>query len=198
MSNEAKLGTIPKGNEGRDAVHVAIVPAQAEEKLESGEPIRINAKGRAERCNVCDAVGVVDPFRPADQRTVLHGEWFWLCLYPKTISGLRHVWDHPCFPKAEASPEMKLADLPSTSVAASQKWIADYVRKHCDYWSSEPDGGYSEFVRYVRDNRWIYYYGSDCHSLADVDDADELFRHLSVVLGMRIDAAYFEAFTCSC
>ncbi len=196
MSNEAKLGTIPKVTEGRDAVHVAIVPVCAHQTLHRGTPVRINSQNRAESCAVKDAVGVVDPFR--SEGLVNPDEWFWLCLYPKTISGLRHVWDHPCFPKADAAPDVKLADLPSTSVAASQQWISDYVEKHCSYWENEPDGGYSEFIRYVKDERWIYYYGSDCHSLSDVNDADELFRHLSVVLGRRIDADYFSAFTCSC
>ncbi len=198
MSNEAKLGTIPKGNEGRDAVHVAIVPACANEQLISGTPVRITRDNKAQSCRVIDAVGIVDPFRAQDNLLVSQGEWFWLCLYPKTISGLRHVWDHPCFPKAEVAPEIKLADLPSNSVSESQRWIQDYVRLHCLYWEYEPDGGYSEFIRYVRDERWIYYYGSDCHGLGDVKDAEELFQHLSIVLGRRIDASYFEAFTCSC
>jgi len=129
MSNE--LGTIPKGDEGRDAVHVAIVPVQADEYLPAGVPVRLNAKSRAERCRVEDAIGVVDPFRPQSERDVLSGSWFWLCLYPKTITGLRHVWEHPCLPKFEAEPDRPLSDIPSTSVADSQKWIQDYVREHC-------------------------------------------------------------------
>src|SRR5882724_12030884 len=169
MSNETKLGTIPKGNEGRDAVHVAIVPMCAATHLAGGSPVKVNAKNEAEPCSVEDAIGVVDPFRPQDQ-SVAKGSWFWLCLYPNTITGLRHVWEHPCFPKSEIEPERPLSEIPSTSVADSQRWIADYVRQHCFYWDKEPDGGYSEFKQYVRDERWIYYYGSDCHSLADVYD----------------------------
>lgn len=38
MSNEAKLGTVPNGNEGRDAVHVAIVPHDPDEPRGKGGP----------------------------------------------------------------------------------------------------------------------------------------------------------------
>lgn len=195
MSNEAKLGTVPSGNEGRDAVHVAIVPAIAANGLVGGEPVRLNPGNEAEACRVEDAIGVVDPFRPQDQRTVAKGSWFWLCLYPKTITGLRHVWEHPSLPLSATAASAPVVD---GGKAISEKWLKNYVRRHCPYWEDEPDGGYTDFLRYVRDERWIYYHGSDCHSLSDVGDADELFRHLSVVLERRIDEAYFNAFTCSC
>jgi hypothetical protein len=194
MSNEAKLGTVPNGSEGRDAVHVAIIPARAAQLLDCGQPVKMNAANEAVPCPVDQAVGVVDPFRTENRRRVFEGEWFWLCLYPKTITGLRHVWEHPTFASAGVPSSPALSD----DKHASEVWIADYVRKHCPYWKGEADGGYSEFVRYVEQNRWIFYTGSDCHSLEDVADADELFRHLSVVLGRKIDAAYFETFTCTC
>lgn len=202
--SEAKLGTIPKGNEGRDAIHIAIVPACAAELLARGQPVKLNASNHAEPCAAAEAIGVVDPFRK-DQ--VAAGAWFWLCLYPSTVTGLRHIWEHPSFPKAEVSFEQQTPG----GKAASENWLKDYVRKHCPYWSEgiegfgnykghppEADGGYSEFLRNVVDERYIYYYGSDCHSLEDVEDAEELFHHLSVVLNRRIDASYFRAFTCSC
>ena len=43
MSNEAKLGTVPNGNEGRDAVHVAIVPN------DPSSPTAADGNGGAER-----------------------------------------------------------------------------------------------------------------------------------------------------
>lgn len=45
------------------------------------------------------------------------------------------------------------------------------------------------------------FYGRDCHGYSDVPNAEELFHHLSVVLGQTIDRAYFEDngyFSCSC
>jgi hypothetical protein len=187
--NELKIGTTPTGTEGRDAVHVAIVPAKASTTLMAGTPVGLNAKGEAEANPT--AIGVVDPFRL--NRRVAQGEWFWLCLYPNTITGMRHVWQHPAFPvdeKATPAPEPVASDL-----SRSIEWVRDYVRTWCHYWGDE---GYDEFLRYVREDRMLFYYGSDCHSLEDVHDAENLFYHLSVIVGVRIDASYFETYSCSC
>jgi hypothetical protein len=192
MNNEAKLGTVPKGDEGRDAVHVAIVPVRAAESLAAGWPVKMNATNEAVACHDDDeAIGVVDPFRPLDDRPVAKGSWFWLCLYPKTITGLRHVWEHPSLP-VTLPPSTPAADK-----AVSETWLKAYVSKHCEYWDNRDDKGYGEFLAHVQ-CREIFYYGSDCYGLDDVYDADELFHHLGVVLGKRIDASYFETFTCSC
>ena len=88
--------------------------------------------------------------------------------------------------------------MPTSEKEESKKWLMAYVRKHCPYDSEHIDGGYESFINYVKNERWVYYHGNDCHGLFDVEDADDLFRHLSVVLDRRIDASHFEAFTCSC
>ena len=195
MSKETKLGTMPKGDEGRDAVHVAIVPCKSGDVLSQGQQVKLNKDGEAVPCGEHDQpIGIADPFLHPS-KVIGAGEWFWLCLYPGTVTSLAHVWEHPAFPVAA---EASQAQPAQGNKEESEAWLAAYVRKHCSYWNDDADGGLREFLRYVRDEKWIYYYGSDCHSLADVDDADELFRHLSVVLGRRIDADYFEAFTCSC
>ena len=200
MKDEPKLGTTPKGDEGRDAVHIAIVPLRAAELLHAGSPVRINSDNQAENCSPREAIGVVDPFMQAPA-CVHSGEWFWLCLYPKTVTGLRHVWEHPAFPKSETAPQ-----IAGDNKAASEEWLKVYVKAHCPYWSEDipgytkarPDGGYSQFIGCVKDERRIFFHGTDCHSIEEVDDAENLFHHLSVVLNRRIDASYFTAFTCSC
>ena len=194
MSNEAKLGTIPIGDEGRDAVHIAIVPVQAAVHLAKGSTVKLAPDGRAVPHLAQDAIGVVDPFRSDHDATVKPGEWFWLCLYPKTVTGLRHVWEHPLFQQYQPAASV----APSKEVEESKTWLLAYVRQHCPYWHDEPDQGLRLFLRYVEQERWIYYYGSDCHDLSDVEDAGTLFHHLSVVLGREINESFFEAFTCSC
>lgn len=196
MQNESKLGTIPYGGEGRDAVHVAIVPVRAAQLLRCGDAVKLNAAGKAVPCEVYEAIGAVDPFLPEYCRELHEDEWFWLCLFPKTITGLRHVWEHPSFP--ESLPQVGRSPEPGLDKIASRTWLEEYVRRHCPYWSERPHGGRDEFIRMVKEEKYIYYAGSNCHSLSEVEDADELFRHLSVLLDMRITASYFEAFTCSC
>lgn len=95
MSTETKLGTPPPTDAGRDAVHVAVVPMTAAADMdpgtvvcEAGIPVFPGSRRRG--------VGVVDPFRLTP---VARGERYWLCLYPGTITGLRHVWTHPAFPE---------------------------------------------------------------------------------------------------
>lgn len=203
MSHDTKLGTVPTENDGRDAVHIAILPMRAAQFLPSGCPVKLNKNGDAIPCDPEDAVGVVDPFLTKAQ--IFEGELFWLCLYPKTITSLRHVWEHPSFPlsfSGSISPEKAKATIPKTEIITpkrkSEKWLEQYVRQHCPYWEHESDGGYSRFLANVKYDKMIFYNGSDCHSLSEVEDADELFRHLSIILDMRIDANYFDTFTCSC
>lgn len=183
--SDIKLGQLTT-SEGRDAIHVAIASVVADERLEPGEHVGLTDEGKAN--SSVDPIGIVDPFL---KHSIGPGQRFWLLLYPNTVTGMRHHWSHPAF-KDESAPAVDSGDK-----LRSENWVKDYVRKHCPFWGGESDGGYGEFLSNVR-GREIYYYGMDCHSLGDVEDADELFRHLSVVLGLKIDASYFEAFTCSC
>lgn len=89
------LGTIlPDDHQGRDAIHIAVISAKANEWLEPGQQVVI-----------CDdvaypetresSIGIVDPFLP---ETVTTGQRFWVLLHPRTITSLRHVWSHPALP----------------------------------------------------------------------------------------------------
>lgn len=90
MSSNITLGQIITGNEGRDAVHVAIAPCVAKEKLFPGQDV--GADGTTAQPHV----GIVDPYL---KHPVLPDQGFWVCLYPNTITSLRHEWLHPEFDK---------------------------------------------------------------------------------------------------
>lgn len=80
MQRETKLGQIlPDGSIGRDAVHIACAPMLATRAMRPGERL-VN--------------GIVDPFLTD---MVQPGQWFYLCLFPGTVTSLRHVWTHPAF-----------------------------------------------------------------------------------------------------
>lgn len=75
---QVKLGRLlPDGTAGRDAVHVAVLPMLAVRVMQPGEHL---------------ADGIVDPYL---RNPVLPGQWFYLCLFPGTVTSLRHVWTHP-------------------------------------------------------------------------------------------------------
>ena len=100
MVEQPVLGKLVTGSAHRDAVHVAVVPVVAGQDLLPGDHVRLVA-GRALRLGLGMrrapgvTIGVVDPF--LDVAMVRKGECFWLCLYPGTITSLRHVWTHPAF-----------------------------------------------------------------------------------------------------
>jgi hypothetical protein len=94
------LGTIIGAGEKRDAIHLAVDPAIAGENLIPGEDVGL-VNGVAVKCD--RPLGIVDPFLKA---SVKKGERFWLVVYPRQITSLRHVWSHPAFPEEpEFTPE---------------------------------------------------------------------------------------------
>lgn len=90
---QPELGKIITGQAFRDAVHVAIMPVKAAQPLCPGWHVGIDERGNATTYTE-KPIGIVDPFLPV---LVQPGETFYLCLYPNTITSLRHVWTHPAF-----------------------------------------------------------------------------------------------------
>jgi hypothetical protein len=109
------LGKIIDDRAGRDAIHLAVEPVEAGERLQPGQHVGLNnglaygARGGA-RGHVVKALGIVDPFLSAH---VEKGQKFWLVVYPRQISSLRHVWSHPDFAEEGAT-----ARVVRTAVAA--------------------------------------------------------------------------------
>jgi len=91
------LGKIHKYKERRDAIHLGVEPVEAAEYLEPGEHIGLNDEGKAYSQGCTKPLGIVDPFL---KRSVRKGERFWLVVYPREITSLVHVWEHPSFPSA--------------------------------------------------------------------------------------------------
>ncbi len=93
---------VDDGERRRDAIHVAIAPVTAATELLPGQHVGFVRAGDTDTVGESETpVGVVDPFLTAPVRA---GQRFWLCLYPNTITGLRHIWSHPAFaPKVPRS-----------------------------------------------------------------------------------------------
>lgn len=99
------IGTILTKDEGRDAVHVAVVCCKALHFLEPGQKVCLGLDMVApglrgvRRAGATDTVlGIVDPFLP---KPVERGDLFWVFLTPRTITGLTHRWTHPAFPEED-------------------------------------------------------------------------------------------------
>jgi hypothetical protein len=177
--SDVNLGSIIEGEGYRDAIHIAIAPVVAGMRLEAGSHVMLDEDGAAMQSNT-KAIGVVDPFL---KTSVAKGQRFYLCLYPRTITALRHEWTHPAF-KDEPSPRLDSAE--------SEKWLQSFC--------SQISYGYDSLLRDAK--RASEHGGSIC--LGD-DTPSELYEertqelvimHLNRVLGTSISAS--AGFRCAC
>lgn len=90
------LGKIHQYAEKRDAIHLGVEPVVAAHKMLPGDNIGLDEDGRASKYAM-PLLGIVDPFLTD---AVSEGQAFWLVVYPRQITSLRHVWEHPSFPKS--------------------------------------------------------------------------------------------------
>lgn len=97
---------VADGERRRDAVHIAVAPVTAVERLSPGQHVGLVQPDNLELTGPCeDNIGIVDPFLPSH---VEKGERFWLFLYPDTVTGMRHIWTHPTFTATAAAIRKKL------------------------------------------------------------------------------------------
>lgn len=175
------LGKLITTDKGRDAVHIAIAPVTAAEKLFPGQGICL-LPGSATHVRPAEIDawdGIVDPFLPAP---VFPDQRFWMWMRPGSITSLRHEWTHPAF--AGAAPPQK---------EVSEKWIRDLADAH--------DVTY----RAVMDHARMQASGSDFPYLIGGDAMEgattpaEFWDHYENVTGEKVPVERRENFfSCSC
>lgn len=199
------LGTIIGEGEKRDAIHLAVEPAVAGQLLGPGQHVGRNRDGAWVMVmgNGIKPLGIVDPFL---RRQVRKGERFWLVVYPRQITSLRHVWSHPDFPEADQITSIMTVkeDHPE-----SRKWIQEFAgRIQMGEQGDSEDGNalmltYEELMESAA--RWIQKNEMTClRANIDYDDdmhasIPEFWRHYAIVTGQDIPEErrdYF--FRCVC
>jgi hypothetical protein len=102
------LGMIHTQQEHRDAIHLAVEPVVAGQRLKAGDHVNF-LYGKAYKVPHTDsrALGIVDPFLTVP---VKEGDKFWLVVYPRKITSLRHVWSHPSFPEEIVETKLTVLD----------------------------------------------------------------------------------------
>lgn len=114
--SDIKLGKLIEGDAQRDAIHVAIAPVEAAEKLWAGEHVGIRPDGKAAKDVL--KLGIVDPFL---NEPIYPGQKFYLCLYQFSVTGMRHHWAHPAFEIGEPA---KVEPPPP-----SKRWITEFAER---------------------------------------------------------------------
>ena len=114
------LGKTHTGQLTRDAIHIAVASCHSEEAMRPGEHVGLasNDNKALVTTRAQKLIGIVDPFYPRKE-LILPGTWFWVCLYPQTITDLRHVWTHPVF----GAPGLEFG---GTSYDWMVKWAGTY------------------------------------------------------------------------
>lgn len=196
----ATLGTIINKDQKRDAIHLAVIPMQAGVDLSAGQHVCIIDELAYREGG--KLIGIVDPFIQSKDYgyAVPAGQWFWLVIYPRVITSLRHVWTHPDLTNEAAEKDRARGDA-----AASESWLKDFCSKaDCPEWETvrkaiegtleldeEEKAYYSEAFLYESD--YLKFFGTDAHaSIPPV-----FWDHVEVVLGQKVPyrPGYF---SCSC
>lgn len=202
------LGTIIDENQKRDAIHLAVIAVQAGEILYPGQDIGIGEDGKAYINNGWDfkQIGIVDPFLK-ENLGVQIGQWFWLVIYPRQVTSLRHVWTHPDIPD---SVETTNTDSSSTPKKNSELWLRNFLlsldvnpdgRPYDVDDSGEGTTIYEDVLRAAgsTDHR---YRGSDKLSFGfDIYGVipDEFWGHVETILGKSIPKEErATGFSCAC
>lgn len=169
------LGSFICGDGKRDAIHIAICPAIAEEVLKPADHVQIEVRHGAvyaKKCKINKGSGIVDPYL---YRDVHKNEMFYICLYPNTVRSLRHEWLAPEFECKEKS------RLYIERIARDIKWTYDQVMEAADRWVYQEEHSYENNERYK-----------------DISiDWDEFWIHYEVLTGKRPENCE-SFFTCSC
>lgn len=180
------LGSIISVNEKRDAIHLAVEPVIAGEFLEPGDHIYLR-DGKAFHIRGDEGIGIVDPFLKS---TISKGDRFWLIVYPRQITSLRHVWEHPAFPPS--------GELPSPGGTVSDKDSSEaWLRNFC---ATADCPGYDAVIAQLLDpvDQWdsdyLHFDGRDAHG----DIPEEFWTHAEVVTGKKFDSWRPKHFSCSC
>lgn len=182
----ATLGTIIDDTAGRDAIHLAVEPVIAGEHLKAGQDIGIR-DGKAYASDV-ELLGIVDPFLDL---IVQPGQQFWLIVYPRTITSLRHVWEHPAFKETDLQKRViaEQVALRLTS-GGSMEWLKNFA-----------DGRGVDYEEMMEVAKGHSKGGYDYITVGemDTDVPDEFWDHYERVTGEMVATDQRGSFfSCSC
>lgn len=169
------LGTIIDEKAGRDAIHIAVEPVVASQRLYPGQDIGLREDGQAIALpeGHPKALGIVDPFLKS---TVQMGERFWMLIYPRQITSLRHVWSHPELPEP--------VDIAARG--RSETWLRKFL--------ADGSPSFEEVLSLARSGQDVTHFG---HDIEYKEVPSEFYDHLEVLTGRKFTERP-DWFSCAC
>ncbi len=181
--HEVNLGQLPGPTAKRDAIHIAVAPVVAGEKLKPGDRVKFAGDDgvTVAKAGAMDTViGIIDPFLSA--MPIKKGTRCYILLMPNTITSLRHEWTHPAFVAAEEK-------------SFSEQWLRVYAKQmNC---SEDEDTAYATLIEGLQCGE-LFAHGSDLHNFGELHEPEELRHHAETVLGIRLRNWEHFTFSCSC
>lgn len=190
------MGMVHTKQEYRDAIHLGVEPVEAGESLKAGDHVGLVNGVAYKKKNVDKLVGIVDPFISGK---INKGDKFWLVVYPRKITSLRHVWSHPDFEESDSI----TVPTPQTDSAkyAAYEWIQNYAES----FGSGDDVDADDLINFGRS----YYYDRirgvwpDYLVVGGLFEgeyvSDEFWQQLAIYLDEKLEPQFTgNFFSCSC
>lgn len=170
----------------RDAIHIAVAPVVATTTLAAGDRIAFATKDNRERVVkvFTGGFGIVDPFL---EGYVMPEQRFWAFLFPNTVTGMRHEWQHPHFSGTETATAQDVAKARITDIAkmiGGSFGTFDALMEHVE---SCVEGG-DHYVEYGHEHMRDTWYGIE----------DEFWKHRETLTGKKKPEDHTAIFCCSC
>lgn len=173
---------------GRDAIHLAVEPVIAGRDLGVGVDIGIEKDGTASDRPDIKKLGIVDPFL---SRAVRKGEKFWLIVYPRQITSLRHVWSHPDFPEA-------VEDVNNKEEVKEMNFHERWIRNFASLIGIEYNDLLEGAEDYAKNGNYTYMGDNETYS-DHYDKMEEFWIHFTALTGISSnDHGNGGFFSCSC
>ena len=197
MAHEVKLGEILEGEQFRDAIHIAVAPVIAAEKLAPGQDIGFIAGSKTEvGATVKGYIGIVDPYL---KKLVFPGQQFYMFLYPQTITSLRHEWTHPAFETNAPAPVVVAApviDVDAALKRRSREWMERFAKE-----AEMPcEDLLKHATAYLATGNEYVEFGTQHAQDAFYRKGKEFWRHFEILTGLVVPEHQDEdsPFSCSC
>lgn len=192
--SDVPLGKIIDAAAQRDAIHIAIAPVVAIERMYPGDAIGLVVGSSEKVGRAFKPIGIVDPFLP---KYVDPGERFFMFLYPQTVTGMRHHWQHPAFADAPTpAPSRSMPDIPPVHEAksASTAWLENLA----DSIGLTYQGLMEAAERYNAGGQCTTQMGDMTWQDGLYGKEEEFWRHYEVVTGEKAQDPTAQFFSCSC